>query len=77
MKHFPGHTAKLETLYRQNESFRSLCEDFCDCVRTKEFWCGSLPVKENGRSLCEEYKSLCADLKKEISRWLVTDDDET
>ena len=32
MKHFPENAAKLETLYRQNESFRSLCEDLRDCV---------------------------------------------
>ena len=71
MKHFPEHKTILESLYRQKESFRSLCEDFRDCVRAMEFWCESPSDKEHALELCEEYKALHTDLKKEIAQWLM------
>lgn len=71
IKHFPGHKNTLETLYCQNESFRSLCKDFRDCVQTAQYWCHSLSDKEHAHELCEEYKALCAELKDEITKWLL------
>ena len=70
MQHFPDHKETLETLYRQNETFISLCEDFYDCVQAMEYWCKSPSGKEHVPELCEEYKALCADLKNEIAKWL-------
>ena len=69
MKYFPEHKNTLETLYRQNESFRSLCKDFRDCVQAVEYWCHSLSDRELANDLCEEYKTLCAELKDEITKW--------
>jgi hypothetical protein len=71
MKHFPKHKNILESLYRQNESFRSLCEDFRDCIQAMEYWCKSPSDKEHVPELCEEYKALCTDLKREIAKWLM------
>ncbi len=71
IKFFPGHKNVLETLYHQNESFRSLCKDFRDCVQAVEYWCRSSSDKEHAPRICEEYKVLCADLKKEIMNWLL------
>ena len=71
IKHFPEHKKILETLYRQNESFRSLCEDFRDCVQAMEFWCKSPSENKNAPALCEEYKDLCAELEDEITKWLL------
>jgi hypothetical protein len=68
--HFPEGEKILETLYRRNESFRSLCKEFSDCVRAVEYWCHSMLDKEHASERCEEYKALCADLKKEIAQWL-------
>lgn len=70
IKNFPRQKNTLETLYRQNESFRSLCTDFRDCVNAVEYWCGSLPAKEISPALCEEYKILYAELKIQITKWL-------
>ena len=70
VQHFPEHKRILETLYRQNESFRSLCKDFYDCVRAMEYWCKSPTDNVKAPGLCEEYKVLCADLKKEMTEWL-------
>ena len=71
MKQFPEHKNILETHYRKNESFRSLCKDFRDCAVAMEYWCKSHPDKEHVHELCEEYKSLFAELKDEIRKWLV------
>ncbi len=71
MKHFPEHKKTLENLYRQDESFRSLCEDFFDCVRAINYWCHSSVDCEQAPRLCEEYKILYEDLKKEIAEWLL------
>ena len=71
MKNFPDHKKILETLFRQNESFRSMCEDFLDCVQAMEYWCKSPSDNKNAPELCEEYKALYADLKKEIAKWLM------
>jgi hypothetical protein len=76
MKHFPEHEKILEKLYGKNESFRSLCEDFGDCVHSMEYWCGYKPPNDNASALCEEYKALYADLKSEIAKWLVEQKEE-
>ena len=70
MKDFPEHQKILEKLYHQNESFRSLCEDFGSCIRAMEYWCGYQPANENASVRCEEYKILYADLKREIAERL-------
>lgn len=70
MKHFPEHKKVLEIIYRQNESFHSLCEDFRDCVLAMEYWCKSPSDNETAPGLCEEYIALCFDLKKEIAKRL-------
>jgi hypothetical protein len=71
MKQFPEHKNILETHYRKNESFRSLCKNFHDCAMAVEYWCKSAPDKKHVRELCEEYKALFAEFKDEITKWLV------
>jgi len=71
MKQFPEHKNILETHYRKNESFRSLCKDFRDCAKAVEYWCQSPPDNKHSHELCQEYKVLLAELKDEITKWLV------
>ena len=71
MKQFPKHKKILEKHYRQNESFRSLCKDFCDCAMAVEYWCKSPTDNNHAHELCQEYKALFAELKDEIMKWLV------
>ena len=71
MKQFPEHKNILETHYRQNESFRSLCKDFLDCMRAVEFWCYSSADNKHAHKICQEYRDLFAELKDEIREWLV------
>jgi hypothetical protein len=67
-KQFPEHRNTLERLFQQNETFRSLCEDFFDSVRAMNYWRGS--EAGNAASLCEEYTDLVGDLTTEIAQWL-------
>lgn len=76
LQHFPEHKHILEILYRKNESFLSLCEDFRDCLRAMEYWCGSPSSQKNAARLCEEYKALLEDMKKEIAAWLTDSSEE-
>jgi myo-inositol catabolism protein IolC len=68
IKHFPEHRKTLEGLFQQHETFRSLCEDFCDSVRAREYWCGS--EAESAKSRCQEYDDIIGDLTTEITQWL-------
>jgi hypothetical protein len=70
LKHFSQYQKTLETLFQRNDSFRTLCEDFHECIKAVEYWCDSPPDKNGASTLCEEYKSLYADLKGEIARTL-------
>jgi putative ribosome biogenesis GTPase RsgA len=76
IQQFPEQQEKLETLFCQVESFRSLCEDFSDCKRAMEYWCEPMSSKEHASARYEEYRDLFEDLKSEITDLLadVTDD---
>jgi hypothetical protein len=71
IRHFPGHKKVLETLHRRDQSFRSLCKDFSDCIKAVAYWCNSPAGQEHAPEICKEYRALCADLKKEIKQCLV------
>jgi hypothetical protein len=70
LQHFPEQKHTLEKLYSKSESFLSLCEDFRDCIWAIEYWCESPSSQKNAARLCEEYKALLEDMKKEIAVWL-------
>ena len=70
IQQFPEQQEKLETLFYQVESFRSLCEDFSDCKRAMEYWSEFMSGKEHASSRGEEYRVLFADLKGEIMKLL-------
>ncbi len=77
IKQFPRHKKILETIYHRDKSFQSLCQDFVDCIQAVEYWCNSPSGKEHTPELCEEYRALCADLRKEIEEWLADQHWET
>ena len=68
IRHFPGQRKMVEQLLQQQETFRLLCEDFCDSVRAMEYWRGSDAAK--AVSICEEYADIIKDLSAEIAQWL-------
>ena len=64
--YFPAFRELLESLFRENESFRSLCEDFLVCVQAVDYWCHSAQNREDASTYCEEYRALLEDLKNEL-----------
>lgn len=70
LEYFPEYRKIVKLLFRQDDSFHSLCDDFRDCFQAMEFWCNSPMDNENAASLCDEYKALWMDLKKEIEECL-------
>ena len=69
-KYFPAFRELLESLFRENELFRSLCEDFLVCVQAVDYWCHSAQNREDASTYCEEYRALLEDLKTEIEDML-------
>ena len=74
MQQFPDHKEILKRLYRQDEAFISLCQDYQDCVRALEYWRNTRTDKKNRPEHCREYKALCKELKEEIEKWLAERD---
>jgi hypothetical protein len=71
--YFPAFREPLESLFRENESFRSLCEDFRVCLQAVDYWCHSAQNRENASTYCEDYGALLEDLKTEIKNMLGED----
>ena len=71
--HFAGQDLLIERAYRQDTSFRSLCEDYRDCVDVIE------RLRNEGSAIAatrrEEYTELLEELGCEIRDWLETHND--
>lgn len=64
---FSQHLTAIETLYRTDEEFKSLCDDYLICQTNKE--------KYKGKSLKDqrmeaEYQVLSTELEREIIQYL-------
>ena len=64
----PGHSRAIERVFAENESFRSVCEDFHVCREALSHW-GNLTSDEAAHRR-EEYSELLGELKREILSWL-------
>jgi hypothetical protein len=61
---FPDHEETIKRLFKVNDSFRSLCEDYRQCARASKFWNQS--ASEEAPARREEYENLLQDLSEEI-----------
>ena len=70
---FAGQDVLIERVYRHDASFRSLCEDYRDCVDVIE------RLRNEGSTTAatrrEEYTELLEELGGEIRDWLETHND--
>ena len=70
---FAGRDLLIERAYRHDASFRSLCEDYRDCVDVIE------RLRNEGSAIAatrrEEYTELLEELGCEIREWLETHDE--
>ena len=65
---FPGRESLVDRSYRENRSFRDLCQDYRDCAETLERWRRSEGSASSSRA--REYAELLAELAQEIESWL-------
>ena len=61
---FPDQGETIKRLFRKNEAFQNLCEDYRKCSEALKYWNKS--VSEEAPARREEYGSLLQDLKEEI-----------
>ena len=64
MSSFPDHQDKIKSLFREDETFRSLCEDYRKCFQALKHWNQS--ASEEALVRREEYGNLLQDLSEEI-----------
>ena len=65
---FPDQEQLVARAYRNNRSFRELCDDYSKCVAALEHW-KKLETKTSAPR-CEEYNELLKELRGEIQIWL-------
>jgi hypothetical protein len=68
LKRFPEHNEKIQCLFEENDSFRSLCEDYRVCAKALKYWNDSTSEKAPAR--CEEYNALLQELEEEVLLYL-------
>jgi len=61
---FPEHQERIKRLFKRNEAFQCLCEDYRQCFEALKYWnrCDSEEAQARG----EEYERLLRDLAEEI-----------
>jgi len=64
MERFPRHKAAVRRLFKGNESFQTLCEDYRKCAEALRHWNQSAAKEAVVRR--EEYTALLRDLEAEI-----------
>jgi hypothetical protein len=65
---FPGRDQVIERAYREQRSFRELCDDYRKCVAARDRWQrleGNQPFPR-----WQEYEKLLGELRSEIQTWL-------
>jgi hypothetical protein len=65
---FPGNERLIDRAYRDDPTFRELCDDYVGCAAALERWQRSNGDKSSPRS--EEYSELLAELTDEVQAWL-------
>jgi hypothetical protein len=60
---FPNHQTCIEELFEESESFRLLCEDYCDCRIVLDE-----NIKNNSKSsdLQKEYQIMLSEIEEEL-----------
>ena len=64
IKRFPDRKDKVRLLFKESETFHSMCEDYRRCAEALRHWNESASEKAPARR--EEYATLLRDLEAEI-----------
>ena len=64
LKRFPNRKDTVKQLFKENENFQSVCEDYRRCAEALQHWNESDSEEASARR--EEYAALLRDLEAEI-----------
>jgi uncharacterized protein YdcH (DUF465 family) len=68
LENFPEHAGDIKRLYRQNQKFQTVCEDYRLCAEALHHWNQS--NERNAPVRRQEYKQLFQELMDEICLYL-------
>jgi hypothetical protein len=64
LERFSERTEEIKVLYKSDESFKTLCEDYRQCAEARQYWAQSL--HEDAPARVREYEALLQELEEEI-----------
>lgn len=68
LKRFPAFEKTMKRLYREDDTFQSICEDYAECSEALQRW--SQSALEEAPTRRKEYADLLQDLEVEILQYL-------
>jgi hypothetical protein len=68
LERFPGESEVLYRQFQESSSFRSLCEDYRDCLAALRYWQSS--TSEEAVAMRGAYKELHLELEQEVRQYL-------
>ena len=68
LEKFPEAAAMIRQLFQRSPSFRSLCEDYRDCLVAWRHW--RRAASEDAPALCLSYAELLGELEEEVRQYL-------
>ena len=68
MQRFPDHKDAIRHLFREDETFQAICEDYHECTQALRYWRQSASGEAPAR--IEEYRDLMENLEEEIAFYL-------
>ena len=64
LKRFPEHKDNVKRLFKESESFQTMCDDYLKCIKALDHWNRS--EKDIATSRRNEYAAIIQELEEEI-----------
>jgi hypothetical protein len=68
LERFPEAALRIQELFLQSPSFKSLCEDYRDSLAAWQYW--RQAASEEAPALCQSYAELLQELDQEVRQYL-------
>jgi len=69
LKKYPDRREEVKALFKTDESFKSICDDYLQCDEVLNYWSNSSKSEAFMRKA--EYEQLLADLENELKYYLL------
>jgi hypothetical protein len=68
LEKFPKAAARIRQFFQESPAFKSLCEDYRDCLAAWQHW--RQATSEDAPALCQSYVELLGELEEEVRQYL-------